>query len=87
MRWTNLLYLEDVAGEEVPASGACESDEEELLAAHATSVTDSCVDVLVEGVEERAGNEVGRPDHGRGDTRKRRDTTDGETDLGACVRI
>lgn len=59
--------LEDVAGEEVPASRARKCDEEELFAPHTAAATHARVDLLVEGVEERARNQVCRPDCARGD--------------------
>ena len=57
--------LEDVAGDEVPAGGAGEGDEEELLAAHAPAAAHAGVDLLVERVEEGARHQVRGPDCAR----------------------
>ena len=57
--------LEDVAGEEVPAEAPRKRVRKEALAREAGSVADPDVLLRVERVEERAGDEVRGPDHGR----------------------
>lgn len=70
---------EKVIWEQVPECGAGESDVEELFTAVASAVTNTRVLGCMEGVEERAGNEIGRPDHGRGlDQEASRNTANGE---------
>ena len=54
--------LEDVSGEEVPARRREETVEEEPLATDTTAVTDTGVDLRVQRVEERTGDQVRRPD-------------------------
>ena len=51
----------------------------------AAAGADAAVHLGVEGVEERAGDEVRGPDHGRGrDEEAARDAANGETDLGGA---
>lgn len=72
---------EDVAGEEVPAEGEDERIGEEAFTGDTAAGTDTGVLLRVEGVEERAGDEVGGPDHGgRLHEETTGDTTDRETD-------
>ena len=52
----------EVVGDEVPDRRAGKGDEEEPLTAHTATVTDTSVCLCVQGVEEGADHELGRPD-------------------------
>lgn len=74
--------LEDVAGEEVPAKGADKHIYEEPLTRDTAAGTHTGVLLRVEGVEERAVDQICWPDHRRGrDQEAASNATDGEPDL------
>ena len=73
---------EEVAGEEVPTERADEDVEEEPLAGDTAAGSHAGVVLGVKGVEQRAGDQVGGPDHrGRLHQEAASDTTDGEPNL------
>ena len=56
--------LEEIPWDNVPRSRSEEAVEEEPLTAYTAAVTNTGIGLCVEGVEESASNQVGRPDWG-----------------------
>lgn len=54
--------LEEIPRDNVPRSRDKEPVEEEPLTAYTATVTNTGIGLCVKGVEESAGNQVGRPD-------------------------
>ena len=74
--------LEEVTGYEVPTERAEESEQEEPFSRDSTTLANSGVLLRMEGVEERASDQVGRPDHRRRcDQEASCNAADGKPDL------
>lgn len=54
--------LEDVSGEEIPTRRGKETVEEEPFTANTTTVSDTGVLLLMESIEQRASDQIRRPD-------------------------